>query len=197
MKKNILLAILILILQNAFAQDVIVKLNGEEQTGLVTEITLQDIYYQSSDSTNTTIQRIAKADVFMVRFANGTKEVFIQNLPESQMEPLAAKSPEQMYQIGRDDAKRLYKGNGALWGSVACVFAFPYGLAGTAAIGFTKPKVQNNPVSDRSYLSNPYYVKGYERQAHKKKTGKVLAGTGIGVVSVAALIVGVVAAYGY
>jgi hypothetical protein len=184
MKKTLTLAILILFIQNAFAQDVIVKLNGDEIPARVKEITLQNIYYQHPDSVKGLVHSITRADIFMVKFANGTKEVFEENISESE----AIITPQQMYEIGRQDAKDLYKGNGAMWGSAACALVFPYGLVGSAAIGLTRPKAYNNPVSNRSYLADQNYVNGYEIQAGKKKTKKTLAGAGIGFAVIGAIL---------
>lgn len=181
MKRNIIFALLLLLLQHAFAQDVIVKVNGEEMAARVAEITLHDIIYQHPDSAQGMLHHIAKADVFMVKFANGTKEVFAQNLPETDSTVVPESSPEQMYELGRKDAELLYKGKGAMWGSAASSFIFPYGLAGSVAIGLVRPKAANNPVSNLNYLSDPNYVRGYEDRAKKRKLGKAAAGAGIGV----------------
>lgn len=178
MKKNILLAILILLLQNAFAQDVIVKLNGDEVKARILEIKLQEIVYSHPDSMDGKMLMLPTAEVFMVRFANGTKEMIAK--PDASQSNELARTPEQMYELGQKDAQLLYKGNGAMWGSAASSFVFPYGLAGSAAIGLVKPKAENHPVSDVRYLSDPDYVRGYEDKAKRKKWGKVAAGTGIG-----------------
>lgn len=180
MKKYITLALLFVLLHQVQAQDKIVKTNGEELAAHVLEITLQEVIYRHPDSAQTGVFRqLPKAEVFMVQFANGTKEVFSENLPAATT-AVAALSPEQMYNLGRQDAIKYYKGNGAMWGSAASTVLFPYGLAGPLIIGLVPPKAPKNGVSDHSYLSDPVYVKGYETQARKKKTGKVLAGTGIG-----------------
>ncbi|WP_299818339.1 hypothetical protein [uncultured Pontibacter sp.] len=194
MKKCILLLLLLLAaLQTTFAQDRIVKLNGDELMARVLEIKLQEIVYQHPDSLHGALHTLPKADVFMIHFANGTKEVFTQNLPESQTSSSNYLNPDQMYQLGSDDARRLYKGTGAMWGSAGCALFFPYGLAGSAAIGLTKPKAYRNPVSNINYLTDPHYVKGYEQQAHRKKAGKVAAGAGIGLAAITAVVVVVLA----
>ena len=189
MKQSILLVLLMAVMQSTFAQDRIVKLNGDEVKARVVEIKLQEIVFQHPDSANGTLQFMPKADVFMIQFANGTKEVFAQSAFESKSDVVIRRSPDEMYELGRQDARQLYKGNGAMWGSAGCALLFPYGLAGSAAIGLTKPKAYNNPVSDFTYLSDPDYVKGYEKQAHRKKAGKVALGTGIGLATITTIVV--------
>lgn len=177
MKKSLLLGLLLVLVQSTFAQDKIVKTNGDEFMARVLEIKLQEIVYQHPDSAEGKVYFIPKSDVFMVKYANGTKEIIAQASGDNSMITM---TPEQMYELGRNDAKLLYKGTGAMWGSAASSFAFPYGLAGAAAIGLVKPKAHNHPVSDINYLSDPNYVRGYEDKAKRKKWGKVAAGTGIG-----------------
>ncbi|MBC5994120.1 hypothetical protein [Pontibacter cellulosilyticus] len=189
MKKSILLVLLLVLLQNAFAQDKIIKQNGEEIKARVVEIKLQEIVFQHPDSLTGTLYHLPKTDVFMIQFANGTKEVFAQNVAEASAEGVNISNPEEMYELGRDDARKMYRGNGAMWGSAGCAFVFPYGLAGSAAIGLTKPKAHRNPVSNVSYLADPNYVRGYEMQAHRKKAGKVVAGAGIGFVTAISVVV--------
>lgn len=181
------LAFLLLLWQQVVAQDTIVTVNGDEIAGWVKEITMDEIRYQLPDTTDKVLHQIRRAEVFMIKFANGTKEIIAQPQPAVQD---SAMSADQMYLLGKEDALRNYKGNGAMWGSAGCALLLPYGLAGSAAIGLVRPKAHNNPVSNVNYLSDPNFVKGYEDQARKKKTGKVLAGTGIGVVtSIAVLII--------
>ncbi|GAB3195097.1 hypothetical protein ABID22_000002 [Pontibacter aydingkolensis] len=179
MKQSILLGLLLVLIQSAFAQDKIVKLNGDEIKARVREIKLQEIVYQHPDSLEGKLHLIPKAEVFMVQYENGTKEMITQSVVNQDSEPIT-RTPEQMYELGRYDAQHLYKGRGAMWGSAASGFVFPYGLAGSAAIGLVKPKAKNHPVSDVAYLSDPNYVKGYEDRAKRRKWGKVAAGTGIG-----------------
>ncbi|MEJ8802608.1 hypothetical protein [Pontibacter sp. H249] len=190
MKKSILLLLLLLaVTQYSFSQDRIVKQNGDELMARVLEIKLQEIVYQHPDSLEGILYILPKADVFMIHFANGTKEVFKQSFPENQVNNYSLADPAEMYQLGRNDARLLYKGNGAMWGSAGCALFFPYGLAGSAAIGLTKPRAFRNPVSNINYLADPNYVKGYEQQAHRKKVGKVAAGAGIGLATITTIAV--------
>lgn len=188
MKKYLLLLVCILLVQVANAQDVIIKVNGDEIKGRVIEITLNKVLYQSLDTTDSTSHSILKSEVFMVRFANGTKEVFQENLvvaADSAAQPV--KDPAQMYLQGQQDALRYYKGNGAMWGSAASLTLV--GLIGPVVIGSIKPKAYKNPVPSQQLLLDPNYVNGYENQAHKRKIGKAAIGTGIGTVALAALVI--------
>jgi hypothetical protein len=195
MKRILSILFMILLHQHVYAQDKIVKVSGEEIPARVLEITLHEILFQHPDSLQGITQRLAKSDVFMVRFENGTKEVFAQNLPGSTAAE-ALRTPDEMYNLGRQDALKYYKGNGAMWGSAASsLVMFPIGLAGSLAIGATPPKVEKQPVSDVQLLMDPAYVKGYKEQAHRKKKGKALAGVGIGAGIQLAMVMFILAAW--
>ena len=188
MKKAFLLSLLLtLLLQGAVAQDVILKINGEEIPAKVLEITLEAIRYKlPADSLSGPTRQVARSEVFMIRYANGTKELFSENLPENQAvaEQQLPSSPQQMYLRGQDEARRFYRGNGALWGSAASSVLFPYGLAGAVVIGAVPPRPALGRVSDPHLLLDPNFVRGYQKQAHRRKVGKVAIGAGIGTVTV-------------
>lgn len=181
MKRNLILTMLFFVLQNAYAQDYIIKVNGDEILARVLEVTLEDIVYHHPDSAEALTSRIPKVEVFMIRYENGTKEMFAQILAEKDTAAVEVLTPEQLNLLGMQDAARYYKGNGTMWGSAASTaLAFPYGLLGAVALGVAPTDVFKNEVSDPALLSHPEYVQGYEKQAKKKKLSKALAGAGIG-----------------
>lgn len=178
--KGAILFLLIFSLQHlALAQDTILKKTGEEIPSRVLEITLHEVLYQHPDSLQGITRRLPKTEVFMVKFENGTKEVFEQL--DSLSGIAQGMTPDQLYALGKEDAKQYYKGNGAMWGSAASsMVMFPLGLAGSLVIGATPPKVKPDHVSDIRLLEDQDYMKGYKEQAARKKRGKALAGVGIG-----------------
>jgi hypothetical protein len=197
MKRILLFVLFAFAVQSASAQDYIVKINGEEIFARVLEITLQEVIYQQpADSLKEITERIPRSEVFMVRFANGTREVFGENLPEAQVTEVLRTSDE-MYMLGKQDALKYYKGTGAMWGSAASSLIWPYGYAGSLAIGLTRPKAQNHPVSDYNLLTDPHYVRGYEDQAKKKKGRKALAGAGIGTVAIFGTVLYILSTVGH
>ncbi|MBJ6118717.1 hypothetical protein JAO76_10965 [Pontibacter sp. BT310] len=178
MKKYLLILLSCLLAQVAMAQDVIVKINGDELMARVREITTTDIIYLSADTTDTLSYKLAKTEVFMVRFANGTKEVFTENLPAETVAKAPIADPAYMYQKGRQDARSYYNGTGALLGSAASVFLA--GPVGPIIIGAVKPRARYNKALPAVSLQDPNYVKGYEKQAHNRKIGKAALGFGLG-----------------
>src|SRR5688572_11477193 len=82
MKKNLLTILFsIIFIQAAFSQDIIIKRSGEEIQGKVTEISVSEIRYSRQDNPNVTMV-LPRNLVFMIRYENGTKEVF-EEIPTS------------------------------------------------------------------------------------------------------------------
>lgn len=76
MKKLLLTLTGILSITWSFAQDIIIKKNGEEISAKVTELTPVLVKYQRFDYPEGPIISLLKSDVFMIKYANGTKETF-------------------------------------------------------------------------------------------------------------------------
>lgn len=78
MKKQILFIILSVMLFGSYtlyAQDLIVKRNGDEIKAKVLEISVTEIKYKNFDNINGPLYTILKRDVLFIRYENGTKEI--------------------------------------------------------------------------------------------------------------------------
>jgi hypothetical protein len=77
MKKILLLTTCIfIILSFTFSQDIIVLKNGDEIKSKVTEITTNELKYKKFENIDGPSYSIAKSDVFMIKYQNGTKDLF-------------------------------------------------------------------------------------------------------------------------
>jgi hypothetical protein len=75
MKKTIiLLAVFFGSMTTVFAQDIVVKHDGTEIPAVVTEITDTEIKYKMPD--RSVVYTVSKSEVFMIKYANGAKDVF-------------------------------------------------------------------------------------------------------------------------
>lgn len=74
------------------AQDVLLKRNGEELQVKVQEITLNEVKYKRFDNLEGPMISIAKSDVFMIKYENGTKEVFNEPAKQVTAEPSSRRS---------------------------------------------------------------------------------------------------------
>ncbi|GAB3854619.1 hypothetical protein GCM10028822_24710 [Hymenobacter terrigena] len=67
--------LLVLLAGPAHAQDFLTKRNGDEVAVKVVEITPAEVKYRRADNPDGPLISIWRTDVFMIRYANGTKEV--------------------------------------------------------------------------------------------------------------------------
>lgn len=81
--KSILLSLFAFFFTNMLlAQDTIVKRNGEEIKAKVEEVGVSEIKYKKPDNPNGPLYAVLKTDVFVIKYENGSKEVF-SNAEES------------------------------------------------------------------------------------------------------------------
>lgn len=69
------MALFLLLAGSARAQDLLTKRNGDEVLVKVVEITPAEVKYRRADNPDGPLISVWRADVFMIRYANGTKEM--------------------------------------------------------------------------------------------------------------------------
>ena len=109
MKKQKLLFIIIslsLFGTSLFAQDIIVKKDGQEIESKVTEIGTDEIKYKKYSNLEGPIYSINKDELVFIKFKNGEKEVFtLKNTPKSNNKELS---------IGMGFKKKYYEGTNSI-----------------------------------------------------------------------------------
>jgi len=63
---------------NLFAQDIIIMKSGDEIQSIVTEVGIDVIKYKKFDNPEGPVYSVQKANVFMIKYKNGTKDVFTE-----------------------------------------------------------------------------------------------------------------------
>lgn len=76
MRTFLLLIVLVLLGGTAQAQDLLTKRNGEELLVKVLEISPNEVKYRRADNPDGPLISVWRTDMFMIRYANGTKELF-------------------------------------------------------------------------------------------------------------------------
>jgi len=101
MKKNIITTILIsFALSPCFAQDVITIKSGDDIQAKVSEITPMEVKYKKFDNLNGPIYSIPKTEVFMIKYENGTKDVFnLSNKPVESKEKVINTTPSNLMDV--------------------------------------------------------------------------------------------------
>ncbi len=73
---------------SAFSQDVIILRSGDEIPSVVSEIGIDVIKYKKADNPEGPVYTIEKAKVFMIKYANGTKDVFDTQQAQTVTQPV-------------------------------------------------------------------------------------------------------------
>jgi hypothetical protein len=171
---NILTILLIVLKLNA--QDVITKKNSDDIKAKVLEVTNSEIKFKRFEDINGPTFSLLKSEVLMVRYENGTKDVFNDKQSTSS-------SDDEMRAKGTQDAKIYYRGakSGAGWTAAATVLTSPLlGLIPAAICASTEPSDQNLNCKDYDLMKNYAYNQAYTKQAHKIKRRKIWTNYGIG-----------------
>jgi hypothetical protein len=79
---NVLMMSLLLMLSyvgTMQAQDIIIKMNGNEIEAIVLEVGTNDVKYKKFDHRNGPTYYIRKSEIFMIKYEDGDKDVFVVN----------------------------------------------------------------------------------------------------------------------
>ena len=94
MKKiTLLIWAIVAIVSTGLAQDNIVLRTGEEVKAKVEEVGLNEIKYKRADNPTGPLYTILKSEVLMIKYENGTKDVFAEAAPAA---PATAATPPAM-----------------------------------------------------------------------------------------------------
>lgn len=150
MKKIIIVLSLLLCSSVGFAQDVLTKKNGEDILAKVLEVTTTEIKYKKYDNPNGPTFTILKSEVLLIRYENGTKDVFNEPQKVSSQSQSANETPVFF-------KKNEIKGNALalILGSIAVTYERI--LNEDSAVGFVLNVPANNYVFDINYTATAYY----------------------------------------
>lgn len=180
MKKIILIALCLSSSIITFSQDILTKKNGEDLKVKVIEINQTDIKYKKSDNPSGPTFVISKSDALMVRYEDGTKDMFNE---VSNTNNTNNSNNSDMQSRGKEDAIMNYKGknSGAGGTAVTVVLTSPLiGLIPAIACSSSEPSDENLKYTNRELMRNADYNRGYTEQAHKIKRKKIWTAFGIG-----------------
>ena len=181
MKKIILAALLtVFSLTLCFSQDVIIKKSGEEIQVNILEVGQTEIKYKMFNNEEGPTFAILKSEVFMIKYANGTKDVFNEENKDENTSPLLAR--KDLFIQGHKDALRCYKGY-KVAGSVTLVTSLLSPLVGlipAIACSVTEPKEINLNAPNPDLIKKTEYYNGYAQRSKKIKQRKVWTNWGIG-----------------
>lgn len=174
---------IILFISAAFfvkAQDIIILKNGDEISSKITEVNVSDIKYKKVDNLEGPTYSVLKSDIFMIKYKNGSKDIFNQP-KENSNENAQPKSTDNMFYQGETDATKYYRGyKGAGTGTcVATLFVGVFGLIPAIACSSTPPSDENLMYPSNDLMKNMDYNNGYRQNAKRIKSKKVWGNFGI------------------
>ncbi|GAB3588040.1 hypothetical protein [Hymenobacter daeguensis] len=162
--------------------DVILCTDGNELAGHVLTISPLEVRYLPPASADTL--RLAAADVFLIRYANGTREVLHPRTAtgSGKNDLLPELTGLQRQTLGQQDARRNYRSRSPLWGSLgATLYGGPLvGLLAPAIIAPHRVAERNLNAPRPELLQDPVYNHAYRQEAHRCKRGRAWTGYGIG-----------------
>lgn len=179
--RSIFLFVLSLVCSSLSAQDVIINKEGDEIKAKVLEITSAEIKYKRYDNQDGPIFTLSKTDVFLIKYENGTKDVF-HNPAEKSSNAKQQSGEQDLRKKGMRDSQRYYTGqnSGAGWTAAATILTSPiFGLIPAAVVSSAEPAERNLNYPDAKLMENYEYAKAYKEQAHKTKKKKVWTSYGI------------------
>jgi len=108
MKRFFFFSIAILCSILASGQDIITKLDGSELPSKILEVGIDEIRYKDHSNLDGPVYVIRKAEVFMIKYQNGTKEVINQGAPAANVvtAPAATALPNQDIRVSSDIIKK-------------------------------------------------------------------------------------------
>jgi len=182
---------------NVASGTITLKTGGDIQADII-EVNREVIIYKTSNGLQDFIMTIPIAEVLLISYADGTKDLIykqynVSNELQSNVKlktelnsdatETAKLSKAELSMKGTRDAKINYigRGSGAVWTAVTSVLLSPIvGLIPAAACASSRPRERNLNFDDVELKNDPNYNKAYVKQARKTKVASVLAGYIIG-----------------
>jgi len=177
-KQFITLLSLIMISTFSYSQDVLTKKSGEDIQAKVLEVTSSEIKYKKFDNLNGPTFTILKSDILMIRYENGTKDLFTDTKKVETTIP----TDRDLFREGQSDASKYYKGYKAAGTTVmatSLLLSPLVGLIPAAICATTDPKEENLNYPSVDLMKKVEYAEGYNQKAKKIKQGKVWTNWGV------------------
>ena len=182
--------------------------SGEDIQAFVLEVNKESIVYKTTHSSQDSMMTIPIAEVLLISYADGTKDLIykqynVSNELQSNVKlktelnsdatETAILSKAELSMKGTLDAKINYigRGSGAVWTAVATIIGSPViGLIPAVACASSTPRERNLNFENTKLKNDPIYYNAYVKQARKTKAVSVLAGYVIGTAAWFILVIG-------
>ncbi len=182
MKLSILAVAFVFIFSSrSFSQDIITKVTGEDIRTKVLEVRPTEIKYLNFDNQSGPVYFLPTIEVLIIRYENGTKDIFNTKIVEHTDTVISQESQEQLGRQGTFDAIQYYEGY-----KPASTTTFVVGLLSPLAglipaitCASTPPKDLNLNYPNRDLMNYYEYSKAYKAKAKKIKKERIWKNWGI------------------
>jgi hypothetical protein len=156
----------------SLSQDIITTKAGEDILAKISEVGHTEIKYKKFDNQDGPAFTLLRSDVLMIRYENGTKDIFNEEPKSVAVSPAANAN---LYLQGKMDADTYYEGyKGAGTGTLLVSLISPLiGLIPAIVCSSTRPRDQKLMYPDADLMKNVNYHNGYTQRAKKVKSKKV------------------------
>jgi hypothetical protein len=186
--------IILTVILSAIAQDMITKLDGTDIKAKILEVLKTEIKFKKFDNLEGPTFTEEISDLLMIRYQNGTKEIFSKTpskpkeTPEKVVNPTVVTPSVQnntngMCEQGKQDSRRFYTGkNSGAGGTIAATLLLSplAGLLTAASCAEVPPKDINLLYPNAELMRNVEYAGCYKEQAAQTKKKKIWTNVGIG-----------------
>lgn len=165
MIKTILAVTALLFTCCSYAQDVMIYRNGDEMNVKITEVGLETVKYKRSDNPDGPAYEVRKNEVFMIKYANGVKDVFKHDAPSP---PPSISSPTSSFGFDKykpitndyDKYMRIYNRR-KLKGTICTSIGVPFVVLGVSLLaGGIVANERFNTYYSYNYNTSTYYNQG-------------------------------------
>jgi hypothetical protein len=171
------------------SQDIITKKTGEDIKSKILEVGISEIKFKNFDNQDGPTYSLLKQDILIIRYQNGTKDIFNQDSITSQFNT----SGSDLFLQGQKDAKKYYKGYQAAGTATlltSLVFSSVVGLIPAISSSSKEPAESSLDYPNADLMKKAEYYNGYTQKAKKIKQGKVWTNWGVALgINILAIIV--------
>jgi hypothetical protein len=196
--RKILICLLLSIVVQASAQDVIVKRNGEQIVGKVIALSSDSVTYRYISDANGPVQSLVRNEVIQLKLASSPSLNEITEPSRYINEQTSITELAELRTQARIDAETHYKARGVFWTIMGSTIMHPAaGFATGVLVSAIPPEVDSDHNPNRHLMKEPVYRETYQKQARKHKIAKAAAGFGAGATVLSAIymiiVMGIVA----
>ncbi|AWW00335.1 hypothetical protein [Arcticibacterium luteifluviistationis] len=163
----------------SYSQDLLTTKDGIDIESKILEVLLHDVKYKKFNNLNGPTFTIPKSDILIIRYENGTKDIFVS--PTVLVEPIITQTSSELYQMGITDAYSNYRaGSSGRGGTFFVTLLSPIvGLIPAIACSSNSPRDSNLNFPNDELKKNPSYYSGYKHKATRIKKGQIWKNWGI------------------